>query len=185
MRGVREATAPEPGAEGTLVVKSQTDRVLDVLRDGEWHTIQEIHAVVGPCRLNSRIADLRAKGHDIICDRQRVTPRFGFGRPETVYRYRLVRDSERGPGATGNGGDSGLEAAADRGANGASTRADTGDGPSVSSRSEPTLDEYGVDRAVAEANAEHPGLLVDAVLSRDENQRRLADLQQAIFGRAA
>ncbi|MFL5864685.1 MAG: helix-turn-helix domain-containing protein [Solirubrobacteraceae bacterium] len=46
---------------------SQCDRVLAVLRDGDWHDINEIHRRAGTMRLNSRISDLRARGHLIDC----------------------------------------------------------------------------------------------------------------------
>lgn len=46
---------------------SQCDRVLAVLRDGDWHDINEIHRRAGTMRLNSRISDLRARGHLIEC----------------------------------------------------------------------------------------------------------------------
>jgi hypothetical protein len=49
------------------VTASQCDRVLAVLRDGDWHDINEIHRRAGTMRLNSRISDLRARGHLIDC----------------------------------------------------------------------------------------------------------------------
>jgi hypothetical protein len=49
------------------VTASQCDRVLVVLRDGGWHDIAEIHRRAGTMRLNSRISDLRARGHLIDC----------------------------------------------------------------------------------------------------------------------
>jgi len=45
---------------------SQCDRVLAVLRDGRKHTIEEIHERAGTMRLNSRVADLRRKGHVVL-----------------------------------------------------------------------------------------------------------------------
>ena len=44
---------------------SQCSRVLEVLRDGRPHSIQEIHERAGTMRLNSRISDLRALGYFI------------------------------------------------------------------------------------------------------------------------
>jgi hypothetical protein len=58
---------------------SQCDRVLDVLRDGRWHRMEEIHARAGFMRLNSRVSELRARGLDIRCDRE-----------GGVYKYRLI-----------------------------------------------------------------------------------------------
>jgi hypothetical protein len=64
---------------------SQCDRVLDVLRDGRWHRMEEIHARAGFMRLNSRVSELRARGLDIRCDRA-----------GGVYKYRLVDGLEEG-----------------------------------------------------------------------------------------
>jgi hypothetical protein len=36
-----------------------------VLKDGAWHTAAEIHQRAGFSRLNSRISELRKKGHAI------------------------------------------------------------------------------------------------------------------------
>lgn len=44
-------------------------RVLDVLADGRRHSVPEIHRRAGTMRLNSRVAELRKRGHDIVCDR--------------------------------------------------------------------------------------------------------------------
>lgn len=48
---------------------SQCDRILDFLADGRRHSMEEIHEAVGFCRLNSRISELRKRGHAIHCDR--------------------------------------------------------------------------------------------------------------------
>lgn len=48
---------------------SQNDRVLAVLKDGREHDIRYIHQHAGTCRLNSRIAELRKRGHTITCRR--------------------------------------------------------------------------------------------------------------------
>lgn len=46
----------------------QTAKVWRILQDGRPHSIQEIHAAVGPCRLNSRVAEARKRfGADIEC----------------------------------------------------------------------------------------------------------------------
>lgn len=50
--------------------RSQTNRVLDVLKDGLLHPVPEIHERAGTMRLNSRVAELRKRGHNIICVRQ-------------------------------------------------------------------------------------------------------------------
>lgn len=44
---------------------SQCDRILEVLSDGRAHGMREIHARAGFCRLNSRVAELRKRGHNI------------------------------------------------------------------------------------------------------------------------
>ncbi len=46
----------------------QTARFWQLMRDGKPRTIQEIHAVVGTCRLNSRVAEARKRyGVEIAC----------------------------------------------------------------------------------------------------------------------
>lgn len=47
---------------------SQCAAILAVLSDGKPHPMREIHDRVGTCRLNSRIAELRKRGHNITCD---------------------------------------------------------------------------------------------------------------------
>lgn len=68
---------------------SQCDRILSVLADGRPKAIQEIHEVVGPCRLNSRIAELRSRGHEIVCWKAKLGRDFK-GRDTWTYVYRLV-----------------------------------------------------------------------------------------------
>lgn len=46
---------------------SQTSRILAVLKDGHEHSCAEIHQRAGFSRLNSRIAELRSRGHVIRC----------------------------------------------------------------------------------------------------------------------
>lgn len=46
---------------------SQTQRILAVLADGQEHSCAEIHQQAGFSRLNSRIAELRSRGHTIRC----------------------------------------------------------------------------------------------------------------------
>jgi hypothetical protein len=48
---------------------SQCDAILAVLADGRPHAYREIHDRVGFCRLNSRVAELRARGHRIECNK--------------------------------------------------------------------------------------------------------------------
>lgn len=48
---------------------SQSARVLAVLKDGKPHSVPEIHKIAGTMRLNSRVADLRKRGHVIVCER--------------------------------------------------------------------------------------------------------------------
>ena len=48
---------------------SQCARVLAVLDDGRPHTMTEIHERAGTMRLNSRISELRERGHTITCSR--------------------------------------------------------------------------------------------------------------------
>lgn len=64
---------------------SQCDLILRVLRDGAWHSAAEIHQRCGYSRLNSRIAELRRRGHNIPPAR-RVE---GASGPE-AYEYRLI-----------------------------------------------------------------------------------------------
>lgn len=49
---------------------SQCARVLNVLQDGREHAMREIHERAGFMRLNSRIAELRSRGHNIECVRR-------------------------------------------------------------------------------------------------------------------
>jgi hypothetical protein len=48
---------------------SQCKQILQVLADGREHEMRDIHREVGFCRLNSRVAELRSRGHDIVCRR--------------------------------------------------------------------------------------------------------------------
>src|SRR3954467_15249266 len=58
---------------------SQCQQILQVLSDGREHEMRDIHRQVGFCRLNSRVAELRSRGHEITCRRDRGS-----------YFYRLV-----------------------------------------------------------------------------------------------
>ena len=66
-------------------MKSQSQRILAVLNDNRWHTVAEIHRRAGFSRLNSRVAELRARGYGIECEHVS-----GHGRGSEAYRYRLV-----------------------------------------------------------------------------------------------
>lgn len=48
---------------------SQCKQILAVLSDGREHEMRDIHRMVGFCRLNSRVAELRSRGHQITCRR--------------------------------------------------------------------------------------------------------------------
>ena len=58
---------------------SQCDRILALLADGSEHEMRAIHNAIGFCRLNSRVAELRSRGHNIVCRKQ-----------NGEYHYRLV-----------------------------------------------------------------------------------------------
>lgn len=60
--------AVSPSARG-LSPDSQCGRILAVLRDGRVHSVPEIHRLAGTSRLNSRVAELRRRGLDIVCSR--------------------------------------------------------------------------------------------------------------------
>lgn len=70
---------------------SQCARILEVLADGEWHQVSEIHRLAGYSRLNSRVSELRSRGLVIECDQHgegaRATDRF---------RYRLLGEAPAG-----------------------------------------------------------------------------------------
>lgn len=46
---------------------SQCARVLEVLSDGQPHTMREVHARAGFMRLNSRVSELRSRSFAIEC----------------------------------------------------------------------------------------------------------------------
>jgi hypothetical protein len=68
---------------------SQCDLILGVLRDGQWHTTEEIHKRCGFSRLNSRISDLRKRG--LTIDSEHVA---GEVTGPRAHRYRLVETRE-------------------------------------------------------------------------------------------
>ena len=44
---------------------SHCQKILDALRDGQWHTTAQLYRDCGPMILHSRISDLRHKGFDV------------------------------------------------------------------------------------------------------------------------
>lgn len=153
------------------------DRLLAVLKDGGFHSHSELYGL--GMIVHSRIADLRARGLNIVCRRQsdwNATKR----RRETTYFYALIApalDSETNAPTL----------AVPRGVS-ESSAASGPDSPPPVSPAEPTLEEYGIHRAVAELNAAFPGMLVparDAMLSLAENRQRLEQLKADLFGEAA
>lgn len=63
---------------------SHCDRILDALRDGEWHTTADIYKATGGFLiLHSRVSDLRKKGHNV--EGRHVPGRTGAD----GYEYRL------------------------------------------------------------------------------------------------
>lgn len=89
-RALVYSVAPEQrDGSGRAKKPSQCDQILAVLRDREWHTTAEIHRRCGFSRLNSRISDLRKRGHVIDSDRIEGVP---IG-PD-AYKYLLVATSE-------------------------------------------------------------------------------------------
>lgn len=62
---------------------SQNDRILAILADGAWHSAKNLERRTGARRLNSRISELRKRGHGIESE---TTTRSG----SLGYRYRLL-----------------------------------------------------------------------------------------------
>ena len=65
---------------------SQNDRILAVLQDGKIHEMRDIHREAGFCRLNSRISELRKRGHVIECQREGGLYLYRLVTPEPVYQ---------------------------------------------------------------------------------------------------
>jgi len=63
---------------------SQCAAILEVLADGEWHTVADIHRRAGYSRLNSRVSELRDRGH--VIDHDTVPATTNVER----HRYRLA-----------------------------------------------------------------------------------------------
>lgn len=81
--------------------ETQTRVALQLLRSGpKYSTELESHGVGRP---NSRVAQLRGRGHEITCERVEIST-------GTAYRYTLIYDAERSasapvaPAAAGGGG---------------------------------------------------------------------------------
>ena len=76
-----------------MAAVSQNSRILDVLADGEPHSVREIHAIAGFSRLNSRVSELRKHGYAIECFH--VPGKTG----SDGYGYRLLSDRQVAPSA--------------------------------------------------------------------------------------
>lgn len=76
-----------PHSEGGT--PSQNARILQALRDGKPHTTAEIHTAAGFSRLNSRIAELRARGY--VFEVERVD---GVPAGPHAQTYRLIATPE-------------------------------------------------------------------------------------------
>lgn len=63
---------------------SHCQKILDALRDGQFHTTADLYRECGPMILHSRISDLRAKGH--IVEGRHVPGASGAA----GYQYRLL-----------------------------------------------------------------------------------------------
>ena len=108
---------------------SQCDRVMAVLADGQSHSIREIHERAGTMRLNSRIAELRKRGHVIVCDR-------GGG----DYAYQLISLDAPEQQSTGAGSGSGASSEGGEARACRDLNAGTVTGPSTSHEAPPPLD---------------------------------------------
>lgn len=62
--------------------RTQRDVVLDVLRDGAWHSTRELQDASGGLRVPSRVDELRQRGYPIECRRSAGAD----GRALWVYR---------------------------------------------------------------------------------------------------
>ena len=59
---------------------SQKQRILEILRDQNWHSNIEIHETTGIYRYGARIFDLKRQGYDIK----------GWNGQGSVYYYQLI-----------------------------------------------------------------------------------------------
>jgi hypothetical protein len=67
-------------------MNSQAERILAVLQDGKEHSALEFALIRYPIlAVHSRISDLRKKGYEIVCERDK----------EGVYRYTLTVKQQR------------------------------------------------------------------------------------------
>jgi hypothetical protein len=67
------------------MTRTQCDVVLDVLRDGHWHSTRELQEAGGGLRVPSRVDELRKLGFTITCRRE----------ARGIYVYRLGGDVTR------------------------------------------------------------------------------------------
>jgi len=70
---------------------SGCNRILEALRDGEWHTSADLYRQCGHLILHSRISDLRHKGY--VVEGRNVPGKSGVD----GYQYRLVANEVRQP----------------------------------------------------------------------------------------
>lgn len=73
---------------------TQIARILEVLSDGDWHDVAEIHERAGYSRLNSRVAEARSRGLVIECERLK-----GVDDKTRAYRYRLLDERHEPQGS--------------------------------------------------------------------------------------
>lgn len=153
-------------------------RLLNVLSDGKPHSHNELYRL--GMVVHSRISDLRGRGHDIRCER--FDWRDLRGHRQVSYRYRLVGPLD----AEGNARPSASSGSADDGA-GFDPFSSRPGGLTAAEPLAVSLDEYGVDRAVGELNAECPGMLVepDRPLPIQDQRVQLEKLQRTLWPEAA
>jgi hypothetical protein len=128
---------------------------------------------------HSRVADLRKDGHVIenrlVRDYNRYQRKY-VGRVRSFYM--LLDSGEAAATLSASPESSGLANAA-----GGFHPLPAAEGMTAAG----SLDTYGIDRAIAETNAEHPGMLVepDRPVPLEEQRRNLAELQATLWGDAA
>jgi hypothetical protein len=66
----------------SLAKSTRLQRVLEVLKDGLWHSTRDLIRQTGSCAINSVVAELRANGKTIDCRQH--------GR---IHEYRLVQQT--------------------------------------------------------------------------------------------
>lgn len=60
----------------SIATSPRLQRVLAVLKDGEEHTTRDIVRRASVCAVNSCVAELRANGYRISCQRRNATWRY-------------------------------------------------------------------------------------------------------------